>query len=96
MTRTLKRMVVPDKLNTVWMFMVARSTAPSRAQNLRGISSYIGLFSVDHPPTRKQFLRNLETKMQDNEFLGDTQGLLRPTATYDAHEAFNLIKDDFL
>ncbi|HQU94484.1 MAG TPA: nucleotidyl transferase AbiEii/AbiGii toxin family protein, partial [Pyrinomonadaceae bacterium] len=53
-------------------------------------------FSVDHPPTRKQFLRNLETKMQDNEFLGDTQGLLRPTEKYNAQEAFNFMKDELL
>lgn len=50
-------------------------------------------FSVDNPPTRKQFLRNLETKMQDNEFLGDTRALLRPTEQYDAQAAFDLIKD---
>lgn len=53
-------------------------------------------FSVDNPPTKKQFLRNLETKMQDNEFLGDTRALLRPTEHYDAHEAFNFIKDELV
>ena len=53
-------------------------------------------FSVDNPPTRKQFLRNLETKMEDDEFLGDTRALLRPMEHYDAHEAFNFIKDELV
>jgi predicted nucleotidyltransferase component of viral defense system len=53
-------------------------------------------FSVDNPPTKKQFLRNLETKMQDNEFLGDTRALLRPTEQYDAEAAADLVKDELI
>jgi hypothetical protein len=34
--------------------------------------------------------------MQDNEFLGDTRALLRPTEQYDANEAFNFIKDELI
>lgn len=48
-------------------------------------------FSVEHPPSRKQFIQNLEAKMQDREFLGDTAALLRPTESYDAAEAFEFV-----
>ena len=37
-------------------------------------------FSVDKPPSYKQFMQNMELKMQDSEFLGDTELLLRPDA----------------
>lgn len=35
-------------------------------------------FVVDHIPTYKEFIINMEDKMQDDEFLGDTMQLLRP------------------
>ena len=35
-------------------------------------------FSVEKPPSYKQFMLNMEQKMQDREFLGDTELLLRP------------------
>lgn len=53
-------------------------------------------FSVNKPPTQRQFLQNLESKMQDAEFLGDTQALLRPTGLYDAQAAFDLVKDELV
>ena len=37
-------------------------------------------FSVTQPPTRKQFILNMEEKLQDPEFLGDTALLLRDTS----------------
>jgi len=48
-------------------------------------------FSVDHPPSRKQFIQNLEAKMQDSEFLGDTVALLRPSERYAPKEAYDFI-----
>ena len=30
-------------------------------------------FSVEKPPSYKQFMQNMELKMQDSEFLGDTE-----------------------
>jgi len=47
--------------------------------------------SVDNPPTQKQFLQNLELKMKDDEFLGDTNSLLRVNETYDCTKAYKLI-----
>ena len=50
-------------------------------------------FVVDKPPTYKQFVNNMETKMTDLEFLGDTIGLIRPGMIYDPVEAYQLVKE---
>ena len=49
-------------------------------------------FVVGTPPTKQVFLENMETKMKDAEFLGDTMGLLRPNEIYPQEEAYELIK----
>lgn len=53
-------------------------------------------FSVDKPPTRKQFMQNIETKMKDAEFLGDTKLLIMPTEKYNHQEAFELVKTELI
>ena len=50
-------------------------------------------FVVDKPPTYKQFVNNLETKMTDLEFLGDTIGLIRSETEYDPVAAYELVKE---
>lgn len=49
-------------------------------------------FSVENPPTQKQFQMNMDQKMKDKEFLGDTTALLRPTEEFDAEEAYEIVK----
>jgi len=49
-------------------------------------------FSVENPPTAKEFLQNMELKMQDEEFLGDTQLLLRPDEQYNQAKAWEFVK----
>lgn len=49
-------------------------------------------FSVEKPPTQKQFLLNMDDKMQDPDFEGDIFGLLRPGVEYDQNKAYELIK----
>jgi predicted nucleotidyltransferase component of viral defense system len=49
-------------------------------------------FSVVNPPTQREYLLNMEAKMRDSEFLGDTTSLLRPDAPYNPHEAYDLVK----
>ena len=44
-------------------------------------------FVVDSPPTQKEYLQNMELKIQDEEFLGDTNSLLRPDDEYNPFEA---------
>jgi predicted nucleotidyltransferase component of viral defense system len=53
-------------------------------------------FSVENPPTQKQFLLNMEEKMQDPDFEGDIYGLLRPGIEYDQNEAYELIKTNLI
>ena len=50
-------------------------------------------FVVDNPPTKQMFLENMDIKMQDTEFLGDTMALLRPDEKYPQEEAYELIRN---
>jgi len=53
-------------------------------------------FSVIKPPTQREFIKNLEEKMEDSEFLGDTIALIRPDMTYPPQEAFDLVKTELI
>lgn len=53
-------------------------------------------FSVSQPPSRKQFLRNMEEKMMDDEFLGDIKALLRPDEKYDQNMAWEIIRTELV
>lgn len=53
-------------------------------------------FSVDKSPTQKQFLRNMEEKLQDPDFEGDIFALLRPGIEYDQTKAYELIKTELI
>jgi len=53
-------------------------------------------YSVEKPPTQKQFIINLEEKIQDPDFEGDTYGLLRPGVQYDQSKAYELIKTELI
>ncbi|MBN2613584.1 MAG: nucleotidyl transferase AbiEii/AbiGii toxin family protein [Bacteroidales bacterium] len=47
---------------------------------------------VNNPPTQKQYLQNIELKIKDSDFLGDTKSLLRPGEKYNPEEAWELVK----
>jgi predicted nucleotidyltransferase component of viral defense system len=51
---------------------------------------------VEKGPTSKQFLINLDEKMQDSEFLSDTDYLLRPTEEYDHNVAYDIIRKELI
>lgn len=53
-------------------------------------------YSVENPPTRKQFIRNMEEKIVDTEFTGDTKALLRPEIRYSPGEAWNFIRTELV
>lgn len=46
--------------------------------------------------TQKQFLENMEKKIQDADFIGDMNGLLRSGIAYDIKEAYELVKREIL
>lgn len=49
-------------------------------------------FVVAHVPTYKEFIINMDDKMHDDEFLGDTQQLLRPDEYYDPQEGYEIVR----
>ena len=51
---------------------------------------------VDHSPTQKQFLQNMDAKMLDSEFLGDIAALVRPDEEYNPYEAYELVKTELI
>jgi predicted nucleotidyltransferase component of viral defense system len=53
-------------------------------------------FSVQNPPSRKEFLLNVEAKMKDAEFLGDTTALLRPDVPYNPEVAYQLVRTQLI
>lgn len=53
-------------------------------------------FVVQQPPTYKQFVNNMEDKMADPDFLGDTQNLIRPEISFNPQEGYKLIKEKLI
>ena len=53
-------------------------------------------FSDKNAPTGTEYLTNLEEKMTNRLFLGDTEGILRPNIEYDPVQAFELVKSTFI
>lgn len=53
-------------------------------------------FVVENPPTYKQFVNNMEAKLNDEEFLGDTMGLLRPELSFDPTTAYHIVKETLI
>lgn len=53
-------------------------------------------FAVEKPPTQREFIVNMETKMNDSEFLGDTTALLRPDVPYHPQEAYELVRTQLI
>lgn len=53
-------------------------------------------FSVGKPPSRKDFIANLDDKLNDDYFLGDIVGLIRPDEKYNQAAAYELIRTKLL
>jgi len=53
-------------------------------------------FSVNHPPSQKQFVNNLKNKLKDSEFTGDVKALLNPAEYFDFQEAFESVNSNIL
>lgn len=47
-------------------------------------------------PTYKIYVSNMENKMKNDEFLGDTKTLLHPDEEYDAQEAYKIVKEKII
>ncbi len=53
-------------------------------------------FVVERVPTYKEFVQNMEQKMQDDEFLGDVLPLLRPDISFDSTIAYELVYNSLI
>jgi predicted transcriptional regulator of viral defense system/predicted nucleotidyltransferase component of viral defense system len=53
-------------------------------------------FSDGESPTQSVYIANMEEKLQEEIFLNDTQALLRPTLTFNPHEAYEIVKKELI
>jgi predicted nucleotidyltransferase component of viral defense system len=53
-------------------------------------------FSNERAATSREFTLNMEDKMQDDDFIGDIVGLLRPDVKFDIYNAYELIKQKLI
>ncbi|GHT36258.1 hypothetical protein AGMMS49574_27690 [Bacteroidia bacterium] len=53
-------------------------------------------FSDGESPSKAVYLANMEEKMQEEIFLNDTQGLLRPSLGFEPMEAWKVVKERFI
>ncbi len=84
--------MIPQAYITEWSRQVPWQTNEQAEQDLVICRALVEIFSVEKPPTQREYILNLEAKMQDPEFLGDTTALIIPDIPYDPLVAFNLIK----
>lgn len=57
--------------------------------------TYMG-FVAEHIPTYKEFVLNVEEKLTDDEFLGDTINLLRPNEVYNPIQGYELVRSTMI
>lgn len=50
----------------------------------------------DNSVTQKEFMENMEKKIEDEDFTGDMNGLLRPDLSYKITEAYEFVKTNLL
>lgn len=53
-------------------------------------------FVASHAPTYKEYVLNMDEKMHNPEFLGDTTGLLRPHLKYDPQIAWERVLEEIV
>lgn len=51
-------------------------------------------FSGGNVPSPREFIQNMEVKLQDRYFLGDIVGLIHPTEIYDHQTAYEIVKKE--
>ena len=72
------------------------SVADAGAGNILKCYTEYMKHSAVTPPSRKEFLRNIELKMQDKDFLSDMKMLLRVGEKYDPQKAWEVVKSVLL
>lgn len=59
-------------------------------------NEYISFAKGNRPPTKKEFLFNIEEKEVSAEFTGDMEALLRPEIIYNQSDAFKWLKKELI
>jgi len=57
---------------------------------------YTSFATGKRPPSKKEFLLNMEEKELSPEFIGDMEGLLRAEINYNQSDAFNWLKNELI
>ncbi len=57
---------------------------------------YISFATGKRPPSKKEFLLNIEEKEDSTEFTGDMEALLRPEIKYNQSDAFKWLKTELI
>ena len=79
----------------VFLYYVLTNMDVDTDKVLEAYKKYMA-FSVDQPPSQKEFLRNMEQKKEDPACGGDIYALLRPGIKYDQQTAFELIRTEII
>lgn len=74
------------------LYLALTQTEVDENEVIRCYKCYMG-FVVQQPPTYKQFIMNMEEKMQDRDFLTDSKPLLRPGIEFDPVKAYEIVKE---
>ena len=79
------------------LFDLHKSLQDERLNSNNVISCFIKLMeSEGKKPTHSLFIANVEEKLKNAEFLGDTKDLLRPETVYNPVEAFVSVKKELI
>ena len=65
-------------------------------QIINCFKEYTSFATGKKPPSKKEFLLNIEEKENSAEFTGDMEALLRPEIKYNQNEAFDWLKADLI
>lgn len=78
------------------LFKALRSTDSLSKEKIIQVFQHYMMHEVTGIPSKASYLKNLEDKITDPEFLGDTTALLRPDETYDPDEGFDLVRKEII
>jgi predicted nucleotidyltransferase component of viral defense system len=73
------------------LFLASKSPSFDPDDAVSCFKQYIA-FSDGNVPTGKKYEENLQSKLNNRLFVGDTEGLLRTGIAYDSAQAFDIIK----
>jgi predicted nucleotidyltransferase component of viral defense system len=65
-------------------------------QIIECFKEYTTFATKKKPPTKKEFLMNIEKKENDPDFTGDMEALLRPEIKYNQEAAFDWLKNKLI